>query len=69
MAAGEVTPKKGRFEALLQSIRSSSWQSWIAAALIAALLVALAVQAVRDPGQFLSQLLIGITNGSIIALI
>jgi branched-chain amino acid transport system permease protein len=29
----------------------------------------LLVQAVRDPGQFVSQLLVGITNGAIIALI
>jgi branched-chain amino acid transport system permease protein len=67
MTTGEVA--KTRSGALIQSIRSSSWQSWIAAAIIAILLVALLVQAVQDPAQFFSQLLIGITNGAIIALI
>ena len=33
------------------------------------MLVLLLVQAVQEPGQFASQLLIGITNGAIIALI
>jgi len=67
MTTGEVA--KTRSGALIQSIRSSSWQSWIAAAIIAILLGALLVQAVQDPAQFFSQLLIGITNGAIIALI
>jgi branched-chain amino acid transport system permease protein len=67
MTTGEVT--KSRFGALIQSIRSSSWESRIAVALIAVLLVLLLVQAVQDPAQFLSQLVIGITNGAIIALI
>ena len=60
---------KPRSRALIQSIRSSSWGSRIAVALIVALLVLLAVQAVREPGQFFSQLVIGVTNGAIIALI
>jgi branched-chain amino acid transport system permease protein len=67
MRTGEVT--KTRSGTLIQSIRSSSWQSRIAVALIAVLLVLLIVQAGREPGQFLSQLVIGITNGAIIALI
>lgn len=68
MTTGEATTKS-RSGALLESIRSSSWQSRIAAVLIAVLLVALLVQAARDPGQFVSQLLIGVTNGAILALI
>jgi branched-chain amino acid transport system permease protein len=36
---------------------------------VVALLVLLLGQAVREPGQFVSQLIIGITNGAIIALI
>ena len=60
---------KPRSRALIQSIRSSSWGSRIAVALIVALLVLVAVQAVREPGQFFSQLVIGVTNGAIIALI
>jgi len=67
MTTGEVV--KTRSGALIQSIRSSSWQSRIAVGLMAILLVMLIVQAVQDPGQFLSQLIIGITNGAIIALI
>src|SRR3712207_5322910 len=67
MTMGEAT--KARSGTLLQSIRSSSWQARIAVALMAVLLVMLTVQAVRDPGQFLSQLVIGVTNGAIIALI
>jgi branched-chain amino acid transport system permease protein len=67
MTTGEAT--KPRSGTLIQSIRSSSWQSWIAVGLIALLLVLLAIQAVREPGQFFSQLVIGITNGAIIALI
>ena len=60
---------KSRGATLLDDVRSSSWQSRIAVAIIAALLVLLLVQAVKDPGQFVSQLLVGITNGAIIALI
>jgi branched-chain amino acid transport system permease protein len=64
-----VEATKSRSGALIQSIRSSSWESRIAVALIAVLLVLLLIEAVRDPTQFLSQLVIGITNGAIIALI
>jgi branched-chain amino acid transport system permease protein len=60
---------KSRSGDLLQSIRASSWQSRIAAALIAILLVLLILQAIREPAQFASQLVIGITNGAIIALV
>src|SRR3712207_7020258 len=67
MTMGEAT--KARSGTLLQSIRSSSWQARIAVALMAVLLAMLTVQAVQDPGQFLSQLVIGVTNGAIIALI
>lgn len=67
MTTGEAT--KSRSGALLDSVRSSSWQSRLAVALIVALLVLLMSQAVRDPGEFASQLVIGITNGAIIALI
>src|SRR5215212_6726862 len=62
----EVKPKGA---ALIDGIKSSSWQSRLAAAIVAALVVLLLIQAVKDPGQFVSQLLIGITNGAIIALI
>jgi branched-chain amino acid transport system permease protein len=61
-----MKPRRGT---LIKSIKSSSWQSRIAVALIAVLLVLLLVQAVRDPATFLSQLVIGVTNGAIIALI
>ena len=37
--------------------------------LVAVLLVALGVQAVQEPAQFTSQLVIGVTNGAIIALV
>ena len=67
MATTQEAKPKGA--ALLDSIRSSSWQSRIAVAIVAALVVLLLMQAVRDPGQFVSQLLIGLTNGAIIALI
>jgi branched-chain amino acid transport system permease protein len=67
MTTGEaMKPRRGT---LIQSIKSSSWQSRIAVALIAVLVVLLLVQAVRDPATFLSQLVIGVTNGAIIALI
>jgi branched-chain amino acid transport system permease protein len=58
-----------RSATLLDGARSSSWQSRIAVAIVAALLVLLFVQAVKDPALFVSQLLVGITNGAIIALI
>jgi branched-chain amino acid transport system permease protein len=67
MTTGELA--KTRTGNLIQSIRSSSWQSRIAVAITAILLVALLVQAVQDPALFFSQLVIGITNGAIIALI
>ncbi len=53
----------------LEGLRASSWSSRIAVAIIATLVILLLVQAVRDPGQFTSQFLIGLTNGAIIALI
>ena len=67
MATTQEAKPKGAV--LLESVRSSSWQSRIAVAIIAALLVLLLVQAAKDPGQFVTQLLIGITNGAILALI
>ncbi|MCA1740464.1 MAG: hypothetical protein LC740_17055, partial [Actinobacteria bacterium] len=67
MATTQEAKSKGAV--LLESARSSSWQSRIAVAIVAALLVLLLIQAVRDPGQFVTQLLIGLTNGAIIALI
>src|SRR5688500_3596600 len=67
MTTGEaVKPRSG---ALIQSIRSSSWSSRIAVALIAVLVVFLAIEAIQEPAQFASQLVIGITNGAIIALV
>jgi branched-chain amino acid transport system permease protein len=67
MTTGELA--KTRTGDLIQSIRSSSWQSRIAVGITAILVVALLVQAVQNPAQFFAQLLIGITNGAIIALI
>ena len=67
MTTEEVT--KTRPGALVESVKSSSWQSRIAVALVIVLLVLLLVQAAQEPVQFVSQLLIGITNGAIIALI
>src|SRR5829696_2628587 len=67
MTTGETA--KPRSAALLQGIRTSSWSSRLAVALIAVLVVLLAVQAVREPAQFASQLVIGVTNGAIIALV
>jgi branched-chain amino acid transport system permease protein len=67
MTTEEVT--KTRPGALVESVKSSSWQSRIAVALVIVLLVLLLVQAVQEPVQFVSQLIIGITNGAIIALI
>jgi len=60
---------KSRSEALLQSVRGSGWDTRVAAVIAAVVLVLLLVQAVQEPGQFASQLVIGITNGAIIALI
>ena len=60
---------KSRSEALLQSVRGSGWDTRIAAVIAAVVLVLLLVQAVQEPGQFASQLVIGVTNGAIIALI
>ncbi|HEX2739541.1 MAG TPA: branched-chain amino acid ABC transporter permease [Rubrobacter sp.] len=54
---------------LIESAKSSSWQSRIAVALVVALLVLLLREAAQEPSQFASQLIIGITNGAIIALI
>jgi branched-chain amino acid transport system permease protein len=68
MTTGEATTTS-RLGALLDGVKNSDWPSRIAVVLIAALLVALFVQAAQDPGQFFSQLLIGITNGAILALI
>jgi len=67
MATTHEAKPKGA--ALIDGIKSSSWQSRLAAAIVATLVVLLLIQAVKDPGQFVSQLLIGITNGAIIALI
>ncbi|MCA1848019.1 MAG: branched-chain amino acid ABC transporter permease, partial [Actinobacteria bacterium] len=64
-----VEATKSRSGALIQSIRSSSWESRIAVVLIAVLLVLLIIQAIREPAQFAAQLVIGITNGAIIALV
>ena len=57
MATTQEAKPKGKL--LLDSVRSLDWQSRLAAAIIAALLVLLLIQAVRDPGQFVSQLLVG----------
>jgi branched-chain amino acid transport system permease protein len=54
---------------LIESAKSSNWQSRIAVVLVVALLVLLLREAVQEPSQFVSQLIIGITNGAIIALI
>ena len=67
MTTEEVT--KTRPGALVESVKSSTWQSRIAVALVIVLLVLLLVQAVQEPVQFVSQLIIGITNGDIIELI
>src|SRR5919199_2225307 len=67
MAATQETKSKGAV--LLDGVKSSSWQSRIAVAIIAILLALLLAQAIKDPGQFVSQLLVGITNGAIISLI
>ena len=67
MEAGEAN--KSRSAELIEGIRSSSWQSRIAVALVAVLVVLLVMQAAQDPGQFVDQLLIGLTNGAILALV
>ncbi len=60
---------KSRSRALIDGVRSSSWSSRLAVVLIAVLVILLAVQAIKEPAQFASQLVIGITNGAIIALV
>src|SRR5215207_9574485 len=67
MATTQEAKPKGA--ALIEGVKASSWQSRIAVAIVAAIVVLLIAQAVKDPAQFVSQLLIGITNGAIIALI
>src|SRR5215218_1683078 len=67
MTTGEAT--KTRSAALIDGIKSSTWGSRIAVALTALLLVMLLVEAVQEPAQFTSQLLIGLTNGAILALV
>src|ERR671910_295786 len=64
-----VEASKSRSRALLDGVRDSSWSSRLAVVLIAGLVVLLAVQAVQEPAQFTSQLVIGVTNGAIIALV
>ena len=60
---------KTRSGVLLEQVRGSDWGSRIAVVLLAVVLVLLAIEAVQAPVQFTSQLIIGITNGAIIALI
>src|ERR671910_228097 len=67
MTTGEAT--KTRSAALLDGIKSSTWGSRIAVVLTAILLILLLVEAVQEPAQFTSQLLIGLTNGTILALV
>jgi branched-chain amino acid transport system permease protein len=67
MTTGEAT--KTRSAALLDGIKSSTWGSRIAVVLTAILLVLLLVEAVQEPAQFTSQLLIGLTNGAILSLV
>jgi branched-chain amino acid transport system permease protein len=67
MTTGEAT--KTRSAALMDGIKSSTWGSRIAVVLTAILLVLLLVEAVQEPAQFTSQLLIGLTNGAILALV
>src|SRR5918994_7561265 len=64
-----VEATKPRSKTLIQSISSSSWSSRIAVVLIAVLVVLLAIEAIQEPARFASQLVIGITNGAIIALV
>jgi branched-chain amino acid transport system permease protein len=67
MTTGDAS--KSSFRALIESVRSSSWSSRLAVVLIAALVVLLGAQAVKEPAQFGSQLVIGVTNGAIVALV
>src|SRR5829696_7535695 len=60
MTTGEAT--KTRSAALIDGIKSSTWGSRIAVALTALLLVMLLVEAVQEPAQFTSQLLIELIN-------
>src|SRR5215203_1603907 len=64
-----VDPSKSRSRALIDGVRDSSWGSRLAVVLVAVLLVLLGGQAVKEPAQFTSQLVIGVTNGAIIALV
>src|ERR671913_293882 len=64
-----VEASKSRFRALIDGVRASSWGSRLAVVLVAVLLVLVGVQAVKEPAQFTSQLLIGLTNGAILALV
>ena len=67
MTKGEAT--KTRSAALVDGIKSSTWGSRIAVVLTALLLVLLLVEAAQEPAQFSAQLLIGLTNGAILALV
>jgi branched-chain amino acid transport system permease protein len=67
MTKGEAT--KTRSAALVDGIKSSTWGSRIAVVLTALLLVLLLVEAAQEPAQFTAQLLIGLTNGAILALV
>src|SRR5215203_4269206 len=67
MTKGEAT--KTRSAALVDGIKSSTWGSRIAVVLTALLLVLLLVEAAHEPAQFSAQLLIGLTNGAILALV
>jgi len=67
MTKGEAT--KTRSAALVDGIKSSTWGSRIAVVLTALLLVLLLVEAAQEPAQFSAQLLIGLTNGVILALV
>jgi branched-chain amino acid transport system permease protein len=67
MTTGEAS--KSRSRAMIESIASSNWSSRLAVALVAVLVVLLGVQAVKEPATFTSQLVIGVTNGAIIALV
>src|SRR5919112_3876190 len=64
-----VEASKSRSRALIDGVRDSSWSSRVAVVLVAVLLVLLGVQALKEPAQFTSQLVIGVTNGAIIALV
>ena len=67
MTTGEAA--KSRTSAALDGIRASRWSSRLAVALVAVLVIVLGVQAVKEPATFTSQLVIGVTNGAIIALV